>query len=209
MSRGVIAGSVVLALLLAGCGSPDEESAAGDGTEQAAQTGTAGDAEDGDLAAGETEDGDADGSDEPAEASTGEPLASTVHEVPHEEATVAIEVRSMEVVGDLLRVGIEYTPSWTVEPSSRVTLNNLLGGADGEQFSPRLLDPVNLLEYRTVRSPVMNGTLVSVTVDEPRLLYFYFGAPITEPETLDLHLDFARQPSDVPPLLDLPYELTS
>jgi hypothetical protein len=210
LSRRFIAGGVATAVLLAGCGSDGAEpDAADDTSDVTAQADGADDSDAGAQAEGDDGALDESAADEP-EAARGddtdrEPLARVVHEVPHEEVTIAIEVLSMEVVGDLLRVGIEYTPSWAVEPASRVTLNSLLGGADGEQFSPRLLDPVNLLEYRTVRSPVMGGTSVSVTVDEPRLLYFYFGAPVQEPETLDLHLDFGRGTSDVPPLLDIPY----
>jgi hypothetical protein len=32
---------------------------------------------------------------------------------------------------------------------------------------------------------------------------------VQEPETLDLHLDFHQGPSDVPPLVDIPYGAVS
>jgi hypothetical protein len=216
LPRHVIVGAVAALLVLTGCGSDDGEPDGVEGTaEQTDETATT---EAPDVDAPEDVDDDPDGEqDDDAVAGdggtsnppSGESIASVVHEVHGEDATVAVEVRSMELVGDLLRVGVEFTPSWSVEPSSRVTLNSLIGGAAAEGFGPRLLDPVNLLEYRTVRSPVGNGTSVSAIADQPRLLYFYFGAPVQEPETLDLHLDFHQGPSDVPPLVDIPYGAVS
>ncbi|TRO92005.1 hypothetical protein FKB34_13215 [Glycocaulis profundi] len=137
-------------------------------------------------------------------AAAGEPL---VIDIPGErDATVAIEITSMEEVGELLRIGVTFTPEWETEPfgGRDADLAQTLGANLANRVTARLIDPVNLLEYQQAAGGT-GGQRVPMSAGTPRTVYFYFGLPVEEMETFDLYLDAAQV--GLPPLVDIPYRV--
>jgi hypothetical protein len=214
---GAVALGLGVALTLAACSDDGDVPPGTDGpTEEPVDEPSAdadepaeGEASDG-AAVDDPADEAADDTEDPASgtASEGEPLATVVHDVPDTEgAQLTVEVRSMEVVGELLRVGVAFTPTWDDDPE--LTLAQLLGAgpaAPGAGVGLRLIDPVNLLEYRPVRPSLPNGESVQLVDGSTLLVPFYLGAPEETPETFDVHLDVAQATGSFPPLQDVPFE---
>lgn len=141
------------------------------------------------------------------EAAGGEAAAAPlVVDIPGESgATVTIELTSMEVVGQLLRLGITFTPEWQMEPFSGrdADLSQVLGANLQNPVSARLIDPTNLLEYQQVTGGARDR--VPMTEGTPRTVYFYFGTPVEEMETFDLYIEAGQVA--LPPLTDVPYQV--
>lgn len=141
------------------------------------------------------------------EAAGGDAVAAPlVVDIPGESgATVTIEVTSMEIVGELLRLGITFTPEWRIDPFSGRSpdLAQVLGANLSNPVNARLIDPVNLLEYQLVTGGARG--VVPMTEGVPRTVYFYFGTPVEEMENFDLYLEAERVA--LPPLTDVPYQV--
>jgi hypothetical protein len=122
------------------------------------------------------------------------------------DATVAIEITAIETVGELLRIGVTFTPEWQDEPfgGREADLARTLGANLSNRVTARLIDPVNLLEYQQAAGGT-EGQIVPVSAGVPRTVYFYFGLPVEEMETFDLYLDVAQV--GLPPLVDIPYRV--
>lgn len=132
------------------------------------------------------------------------PLARVDHPLTDLDGVLEAELRA-ERVGDLLRVAVTFTPRQI--PDGSTTLASLLGGTGMyEGISARLIDPVHLLEYGTVRPTVPHGQAVPAHVDHPSTLVFYFGAPVEPLETFDLLLDLEATAVEWPGFVDVPFE---
>ncbi|MCS2610887.1 hypothetical protein [Halomonas dongshanensis] len=132
--------------------------------------------------------------------------APLVVDIPGESgATVTIEVTSMEIVGELLRIGVTFTPEWQIEPFSGRSpdLAQVLGANLSNPINARLIDPANLLEYQLVTRG--SSRVIPMTEGVPRTVYFYFGTPVEEMESFDLYLEAERVA--LPPLTDVPYQV--
>lgn len=168
------------------------------------------------LAAGGCTNGDADDADAPEAApppaseqreeplvGTEDPLVGTEHPLTEHGGSLEIGLRA-EHVGELLRVAVTFTPRG-IGPD-RTSIAELLGSSgSGNGMSARLIDPVNLLEYETVRPAVPHGQPTPAVVDQPTTLYFYFGAPVEPLETFDFLLDFGSGVPDWPGFVDVPF----
>lgn len=134
-----------------------------------------------------------------------EPLATAAHPLTDLDGTLDIELRAQEV-GDLLRVALTFTPRGIEE--GKTSIAELLGAyASGDGISGRLIDPVNLLEYETVKPAVRHGQAAPAYVDHPTTLVFYFGTPVEPMETFDFLLDFEVGAPHWPGFVDVPIEL--
>lgn len=133
------------------------------------------------------------------------PLASVAHPLVHHDGVLEADLRA-EQVGDLLRVAVTFTPRG-IAPGA-TTLATLLGGAGThEAISARLIDPVHLLEYTTVRGGAPQGSAVPAHVDHPTTVVFYVGAPVEPLTTFDLLLDLETTTADWPGFVDVPFEV--
>lgn len=131
---------------------------------------------------------------EVAEAPSGEVLASTNHPAAEQGGSLDIELRAQEV-GELLRVELTFTPRDIGDESTSVA--TMFGSSGpGNGMSGRLIDPVNLLEYETVRNAVAHGQPTPAYEGQPTTLYFYFAAPVEPMETFDFRLDFGSGTPD-------------
>jgi hypothetical protein len=149
----------------------------------------------------EADDGDLDGTSSPEPA--GEPLRAAEHPLQEQGGTLEIELRAREV-GELLRVAVTFTPRGIGD--ERTSIATLFGSAgSGNGISGRLIDPVNLLEYETVRPAVPHGQSTPAYEDQPTTLHFYFAAPVEELETFDFLLDFGVGVPDWPGFVDVPF----
>ena len=133
------------------------------------------------------------------------PLASVSHPLVHHDGELEAELRA-EQLGDLLRVAVTFTPRG-IAPGA-TTLATLLGGSGThESISARLIDPVHLLEYTTVRGGAPQGSAVPAHVDHPTTVVFYVGAPVDPLTTFDLLLDLETTTADWPGFVDVPFEV--
>lgn len=200
VSRNALVGLGVVAVLLGGC--------TGDGGDDAAPpapapadtdgevTDTADDADDADDGAG----GEAAA---PPTSTAGPVLASVEHPLTEQDGSLDIELRAEEV-GDLLRVEVTFTPRGI--GGERTNLAELFGSPGaGNGMSARLIDPVNLLEYETVRAAVSHGQATPAFEDQPTTLNFYFGAPVEPLDTFDFLLDLVVGVPDWPGFVDVPF----
>jgi hypothetical protein len=179
--------------------------ACGDGGESAGETTDAGSdgpvAVEADDGATQAPDGDLDGAPVPEPA--GEPLAVAEHPLEEQDGTLEIELRAREV-GELLRVAVTFTPRGIGD--ERTSIATLFGSAgSGNGMYGRLIDPVNLLEYETVRPAVPHGQSTPAFEDQPTTLHFYFAAPVEELETFDFLLDLGVGVPDWPGFVDVPF----
>ena len=200
-------------VLLVGCADDDAESGAATEAGSEPATEPAGDDDAGqgavdpdepvsDDGAGDVS-GDGDATPMPARPE-GEPLAATEHPAQELGGTLEIELYAREV-GELLRVSVVFTPRDIGD--ERTSLAQLLGAsASGDGISGRLIDPVNLLEYETVRAAVPHGQSAPAYQDQPTTLQFYFAAPEQPMETFDFLLDLVVDSPDWPGFVDVPYE---
>jgi hypothetical protein len=128
-----------------------------------------------------------------------DPIAAVAAPIPWmEDGQVDIAVTSIEEVGELLRVGVTFTP-FLPTTESDVSITAMADGREfqpGARIAPRLLDPVGLKEYLVVR-----GAISSVTVPHgvPRTLLFYFPAFVDDVDTFDMILG-----DGMPSLTDIP-----
>lgn len=205
--RSTLIGLGLAAILLAGCNGDDDTATETTPADDTADGGeVADDAGAGDDLAddGATDDdaADDDGAASPPPASDAGPvLATAEHPASGHDGTVEIELRAGEV-GDLLRVELTFTPRG-IDDSERVGLADLLGPGGGNGMSARLIDPVNLLEYETVRNAVPHGQVAPAHDGQPTTLNFYFGAPVEPLETFDFLLDFMVGTSEWPGFVDV------
>jgi hypothetical protein len=112
-------------------------------------------------------------------------------------------VASVEVVGELMRVGITFNASLPPEAPS-VAIGAVLAASEtapATGFSPEVIDPVNLKAYEAVVGAIPNGTTVNIQDGVPQTLIFYYAAPQDDVETLDIIVS-----SQVPTLSDIPFE---
>lgn len=153
----------------------------------------------------ESDDGPSDGDQRAAPEPLGDPIASVTHTVPDfDDTLVRIDVLGMEIAGELLRLTVAFTPTWTVDPGA--SLNQLLGGLSASPIGLRLVDPVNLLEYREVNGTNPTTNSIDTFTDIPVVAVYYFAAPVETPETLDIHVSVAQGDHLVPPLTGVPYQ---
>jgi hypothetical protein len=198
----------VAAVLLTGCTGDGDDDTSPPGTEAATSPGTEAEPPDepaGDDAGedvGEASDEDGGEAAAPAPSAAGPVLASAEHPLTEQDGSLDIELRAAEV-GDLLRVEVTFTPRGI--GSERATIAELFGTiGGGNGMSARLIDPVNLLEYETVRPAVPHGQSTPAFEDQPTTLNFYFGAPVEPLETFDFLLDFVVGVPDWPGFVDVP-----
>jgi hypothetical protein len=147
----------------------------------------------------------ADGGAASAAAPSGETLVSAQHPLTEQDGHLEIELRA-RIVGELFRVAVTFTPrDIGDERTSVAQLFGSSGSANG--ISARLIDPVNLLEYETVRRAVPHGQSAPAYQDQPTTLNFYFAAPVEELDTFDFLLDFVVGAPDWPGFVDVPFEV--
>jgi hypothetical protein len=192
--------SVVVAVVLVGCANGDEPAAdpATEASEEQAEAEV-----DGDGAVVDDLDEGADDGPPATGRPAGEPLVVTEHPTAGHDGALEIELRA-EVVGELLRAAVTFIPRGIGD--ERTSLAELFGSmGSGNGISARLIDPVNLLEYETVRPAVSHGQSTPVHDGQPLTLHFYFAAPVEDLETFDFLLDFVVGVPDWPGFVDVPF----
>jgi hypothetical protein len=143
---------------------------------------------------------------EPAvrESPTAQPLASVAVPIGFiDGGELEMAVSTIEVVGELMRVGVTFTAALPPEAPS-VAIGAVLAASESAPamgFSPELIDPVNLKAYEAVAGAIPNGTTVELFDGAPQTLIFYYAAPQDDVETLDLIVS-----SQVPTVTDIPFE---
>lgn len=190
-----MAGCVVLALAACTNGDGDAGAPRPEPTDEVAEAGDRTPREE-----REQEEGADDGPDEvPAEA-----LAAVAIPIGFvEDGELEVAVTSLEVTGELLRVGITFTASLPREVE-KVAIGAVLSSnenAPASGISPELIDPANLKAYEVVTGAIRSGTSVDLIDGAPRTIVFYYAAPQDDVETFDIRLS-----STSPTLTDVPFE---
>lgn len=206
--RGWLALVAALALVLTTACSDDPEQA---DTESLSNTATeeqapveeeAPPAETAAAAATEPAEGAAQSEAAPVEPS-GPPLASMtmpIHFI--EGGELEAEVISMDMTGELMRVGITFTASLPVEVEE-VGIGAVLTAdenAPAAGISPEVIDPVNLKAYQAVAGGIPNGMGIYLRDGASHTIVFYYAAPQDQVETVDIKLS-----SQTPPITDVPF----
>jgi hypothetical protein len=205
--RGWLALVAALALVLTTACSDDPEQAdteslSNTGTEEQAPVEEEAPVETAAAAATEPAEGAAQSEAAPAEPS-GPPLASMTMPITFiEGGELEADVISMDVTGELMRVGITFTASLPVEVEE-VGIGAVLTAnenAPAAGISPEVIDPVNLKAYQAVAGWIPNGTSIYLRDGASHTIVFYYAAPQEQVETVDIKLS-----SQTPPITDVPF----
>lgn len=146
-----------------------------------------------------------DGGTEPetADEPPGEPLASTTVPISFiDGGELDMAVTTLEVAGQLMRVGITFTASLPIE-AEEVAVGAVLEAnesAPAAGISPEVIDPVNLKAYEVVAGEVPNGSSIDLEDGVSHTVVFYFAAPQDDVDTVDVVLS-----SQTPPITDVPF----
>jgi hypothetical protein len=113
-----------------------------------------------------------------------------------------IAVTQLDVVGELLRLGLTFTASLPAG-SEDVELGAVLAGDENQSVapvSPELIDPVNLKAYEAVAGDIPIGNSFPLADGVPATIVFYFAAPQDEIKTFDIVVS-----SRTPTIVDVPF----
>ena len=139
-----------------------------------------------------------------ASAEQGPPLASTTMPISFVEGgELEAAVTSLDVTGELMRLGITFTMSLPVEVEE-VAIGAVLTAdenAPAAGISPEIIDPVNLKAYQAVAGYIPNGTGIYLRDGASHTVVAYYAAPQDQVETIDIKLS-----SQTPPIADVPFQ---
>jgi len=139
-----------------------------------------------------------------APAEQGPPLASTTMPISFVEGgEMEVAVTSLDMAGELMRIGITFTMSLPVEVEE-VGIGAVLTAdenAPAAGISPEIIDPVNLKAYQAVAGYIPNGTGIYLRDGASHTIVCYYAAPQEDVETVDVKLS-----SQTPPITDVPFQ---
>lgn len=133
----------------------------------------------------------------------GEPLASTTLPISFiDGGEFEVEVMSLEVSGELLRMAVTFTASLPsgIEDVGIGAVLTADENAPAAGVFPELIDPVNLKAYAAVTGWIPNGTGIYLGDGEQHTQVFYFAAPQDDIDTVDVVVS-----SLAPPITDVPF----